>query len=217
MENIHNALKFYYQVIELKNRIRSGWNEEHWNINAERRESIAEHVFGVCILAISMHSEQKSTVNLDKVLKMLIIHELGEVKIGDITPFNGVSKEEKHAIELQAVNEICSCLMNKQELVDLFIEFDEGKTKEAKFAYHCDKLEADLQSKYYQDNGNHRSLDNQEGNIVMNFPKTKEILETAKVPFDVWYEYDKTLYDDDKNFRLTLDYVKEHNVNEIKK
>lgn len=217
MENIHNALKFYYQVIELKNRIRSGWNEEHWNINAERRESIAEHVFGVCILAISMHSEQKSTVNLDKVLKMLIIHELGEIKIGDITPFNGVSKEEKHAIELQAVNEICSCLMNKQELVDLFIEFDEGKTKEAKFAYHCDKLEADLQSKYYQDNGNHRSLDNQEGNIVMNFPKTKEILETAKVPFDVWYEYDKTLYDDDKNFRLTLDYVKEHNVNEIKK
>ena len=77
-------MAFYYQVIELKNRIRSGWNEEHWNINAERRESIAEHVFGVCILAISMHSEQKSTVNLDKVLKMLIIHELGEVKIGEI-------------------------------------------------------------------------------------------------------------------------------------
>ena len=215
MENIKESLRFYYLATELKNIIRTGWDNSHWNINAERRESVAEHVFGTCILAISKKNNRN--IDLDKVLKMLIIHELGEVIIGDITQFQGVSKEEKKVIELKAVKEITKGLIDSKELVDLFIEFDEGITEEAKYAYHCDKLEADLQSKRYQDNGQHRTLDDQEGNIVMNFDKTKEMLKKAKDPFDIWYGYDKPLYDDDEDFSLTLDYVKDHDINEIKK
>ncbi|MGN1337160.1 MAG: HD family hydrolase [Candidatus Coprovivens sp.] len=216
MKEISDALRFYYLATELKNLIRKGWDETHWNITAERRESVAEHVFGTCILAITMKNRTKSNINLDKVLKMLIIHELGEVLIGDITQFQNVTKEEKKEKELKAVKEITKSLPNSEEIVNLYIEFDDGQTEDAKFAYQCDKLEADLQSKYYQDNGNHRDLNDQEGNIVMEFSKTKEMLKTAKTPFDIWYEYDKPLYEDD-SFKKTLEYLKSHNINEIKK
>lgn len=216
MKEISDALRFYYLATELKNLIRKGWDETHWNITAERRESVAEHVFGTCILAITMKNRTKSNINLDKVLKMLIIHELGEVLIGDITQFQNVTKEEKKEKELKAVKEITKSLPNSEEIVNLYIEFDDGQTEDAKFAYQCDKLEADLQSKYYQDNGNHRDLNDQEGNIVMEFSKTKEMLKTAQTPFDIWYEYDKPLYEDD-SFKKTLEYLKSHNINEIKK
>lgn len=216
MKEISDALRFYYLATELKNLIRKGWDETHWNITAERRESVAEHVFGTCILAITMKNRTKSNINLDKVLKMLIIHELGEVLIGDITQFQNVTKEEKKEKELKAVKEITKSLPNSEEIVNLYIEFDDGQTEDAKFAYQCDKLEADLQSKYYQDNGNHRDLNDQEGNIVMEFSKTKEMLKTAQTPFDIWYEYDKPLYEDD-SLKKTLEYLKSHNINEIKK
>ena len=116
MENIKESLRFYYLATELKNIIRTGWDNSHWNINAERRESVAEHVFGTCILAISKKNNRN--IDLDKVLKMLIIHELGEVIIGDITQFQGVSKEEKKVIELKAVKEITKGLIDSKELVD---------------------------------------------------------------------------------------------------
>ena len=80
-------------------KIRSGWDKEHWNIKSERIESIAEHVYGTLILAISLDSEFEFNLDLDKVLKMLILHEIGEVIIGDITMFNGISKEEKEELK----------------------------------------------------------------------------------------------------------------------
>ena len=61
MENIKESLRFYYLATELKNIIRTGWDNSHWNINAERRESVAEHIFGTCILAIS----KKNNRNID--------------------------------------------------------------------------------------------------------------------------------------------------------
>ncbi len=49
---IGNAMRFYLLTATLKDKIRSGWDDKHWNISKERRESIAEHVYGVCNLAI---------------------------------------------------------------------------------------------------------------------------------------------------------------------
>ncbi len=208
-----NAMRFYLTATQLKYKIRSGWDKSHWNISKERVESIAEHVYGTCILAISIASEFDCGIDLNKVIKMLVIHELGEVIIGDITPFDNVSKEEKMKTEHDAIIQVVGELASKDELVSLLFEFDERKTKEAIFAYHCDKLEADIQSKVYQDSGFHHSLDEQEHNVVFKSEKVQQMLANgAQNAFDIWYEWDKSIYNDDEVFAQMLDFIKSHNT-----
>ena len=211
---IENAMRLYLLATQLKYRIRSGWDDKHWNVTSERKESIAEHVYGTCVLAISLNSEFQLNMDMEKVLKMLTIHEIGEVVIGDITPFDKVSEEEKAEIEHKAMKDVLGDLVGKDELFELLIEFDEHDTKESKFAYLCDKIEAVIQAKVYQDKGCQRSLDDQDSNIVFNNPKIKEIIENgAQTAFDIWYEWDKSKFDGDPVFMKTLSYVKNNNTN----
>ena len=212
---LKNAMRFYLLATKLKYKIRSGWDENHWNVSKERLESVAEHVYGTCILAISLDSEFECHIDLNKVIKMLVIHELGEVVIGDITPFDNVSKEEKLRLEHEAIIKVISNLQKKDELINLIIECDERKTSEAIFAYHCDKLEADLQSKVYQDMGCHHSLDEQTNNVVFKNAKAQQMVaDGAKTAFDIWYEWDKSIYTDDEVFAQMLNYANEHNTQE---
>ncbi len=212
-DKFKSAIRFYLAATQLKYKIRSGWDHTHWGITKERIESIAEHVYGTCILAISIASEFNCDIDLNKVLKMLVIHELGEVIIGDITPFDNVSKEEKMRIEHEAIVKVIGDLATKDELISLLFEFDERKTKEAIFAYHCDKLEADIQSKVYQDMGCHHSLDDQEHNAVFKSSLVQNMLANgAKTPFDIWYEWDKSIYADDEVFAEMLEFIKTINT-----
>ena len=211
---MQNAVRFYLLATQLKYKIRKGWDEHHWNIKKERLESIAEHIYGTCILAISLDSEFKFNIDLYKVIKMLVVHELGEVIIDDITPFDNVPPEVKIQKEHEAFEKIVGDLIKREELISLFLEFDAKQTKEAIFAYHCDKLEADIQSKVYQDMGCQNSLDNQKNNVVFQNKRAQQMLaHGAETAFDIWYEFDKNLYSDDKLFSQMLEYVKYHNTN----
>ncbi len=120
-----------------------------WNVSKDRLESIAEHIYGTCILAISIDSEFNTGIDLNKVLKMLVLHELEEVIIGDITPYDKVTEEEKLNLGRKAVSEVLDGLIKKEEYEELLNEFNAHESKEAKFAFCCDKLEADLQAKKY--------------------------------------------------------------------
>ena len=212
-ERLESTMRFYLLATQLKYKIRSGWDEKHWNVSKERLESIAEHVYGTCILALSIDSEFKTHLDIDKVVKMLVLHELGEVVIGDITPFDNVTPEEKMKTEHEAIKEVLGNLIKRDEYFALLLEFEERKTKEAIFAYHCDKLEADIQAKFYQDMGCQKPLDKQENNIVFNSKKVRQMVQDgAKTAFDIWYEWDKSLYEDDEKFAALLDYIKEINT-----
>ncbi len=216
-ERIEEAIKFYLYATSLKEKIRSGWDENHWNIKSERLESIAEHVYGTCILAISLDSQFDFGIDLGKVLKMLVIHEIGEVLIGDITPFDNVTLEEKQEMEHEAMLNILGGLCKRDELFELLLEFDEHNTKEAKFAYLCDKLEADIQAKVYQDKGMQRSLDDQINNVVFKSKRVRDMVENGiDTAFDIWYEWDKSKFEDSPIFSGVLEYVKTHNM-DIKK
>lgn len=212
-ERFKSTMRFYLLATQLKYKIRSAWNETHWNVSKERIESIAEHVYGTCILALSIDSEFETHLNIDKVIRMLVLHELGEVIIGDITPFDNVTPKEKMEKEHAAIKEVLGDLIKKEEYFALLLEFDEKKTKEAIFAYHCDKLEADIQAKIYQDMGYQNPLDMQENNVVFNSRKVQQMVQNgAKTAFDIWYECDKSLYADDERFQTLLDYIKEINT-----
>lgn len=144
---IIKTLKFYYLATSLKEKIRSGWIK--WNVSKDRLESIAEHIYGTCVLAISIDSEFNLGIDLNKVLRMLVLHELEEVIIGDITPYDNVSETEKLTLGKNAVSEVLDGLIKKEEYEQLLNEFNAHETKESKFAFCCDKLEADLQAKKY--------------------------------------------------------------------
>lgn len=83
MEKEERVVNYYVICNRLKNIIRTGWKV--WNVQSERLESVAEHIFGVQMLAIAMKSEYKYDVDIMKVIFMLAIHELGEAVIGDLT------------------------------------------------------------------------------------------------------------------------------------
>ena len=132
MSREENVIKYYVLCNKLKNVIRTGWKD--WHVRKERLESVAEHIFGVQMLAIAMKSEYEYDVDIMKVIFMLAIHELGETIIGDLTQFE-ISKEEKEKIEHAAVHKILGSLLDGQIIEELFLEFDSHRTKEAFFAY----------------------------------------------------------------------------------
>ena len=217
-EKLKNSMRFYMLATQLKYKIRSGWDKSHWNVSKSRLESIAEHVYGTCILALSIDSEFKTNLDINKVIKMLVLHELGEVIIGDITPFDNITPEEKMKKEHEAMREVIGDLVNQEEFLSLLFEFDEKKTKEAVFAHHCDKLEADIQAKVYQDMGFQHPLDEQENNVVFKSNKVQQMVKDgAQTAFDIWYEWDKSLYYDDEDFARLLDYVRTINTQELLK
>jgi putative hydrolase of HD superfamily len=147
---IRQVLDFYVLTHQLKDTIRSGWGKI-WNISAPRLESVAEHIYGTQMLAIAVASEYKIDVDLTKVALMLAIHELGETIIGDITPWDGVTKEQKSKVEVEAVEKILSKLAAGDKIRELYLEFEQNETKEAKFCKQIDKLEACLQVKIYDE------------------------------------------------------------------
>ena len=148
MNKATNVLDYYYLACKLKEVERTGWNE--WNISKSGPvERIAEHIYGTQILAMAIYSEYELDLDILKVTTMLAHHETEEIEIGDITPFDGVSDEEKRRLGEIGVDKVLKLLTNNKYVKELIVEFEEGSTKEAKFAYFCDKLECILWADYY--------------------------------------------------------------------
>ena len=210
MTKEQNVINYYVLCNKLKNVVRTGWLD--WNVQRERIESIAEHIFGVQMLAIAMKSEYNYDIDIMKVIYMIAIHELGETIIGDLTEFQ-ISRKEKEKIEHEAVHNILSSLIDGEQIEKLFLEFDSHKTKEALFAYQCDKLECDLQCKLYDLEGC-VDLNHQEKNATANNEVVKKILEEGKSWSDMWLEYGQQKYPYDENFMSVSHYVKDNYIEE---
>lgn len=208
MTKEENVIKYYVLCNKLKNVIRTGWKD--WKVQRDRIESVAEHIFGVQMLAIAMKSEFKYDIDIMKVIYMLAIHELGETVIGDLTQFQ-IDKDEKEKIEHDAVHKILASLIDGEKIEALFLEFDAHETPEAKFAYQCDKLECDIQCKLY-DQEQCVDLTHQEGNNTVNDGTVKELLETGKSWSQMWLEFGQSRYPYDKNFLSVSNYVKDNNI-----
>ena len=208
MTKEENVIKYYVLCNKLKNVIRTGWKD--WKVQRDRIESVAEHIFGVQMLAIAMKSEFEYDIDIIKVIYMLAIHELGETVIGDLTQFQ-IDKDEKEKIEHEAVHKILASLIDGEKIEALFLEFDAHESPEAKFAYQCDKLECDIQCKLY-DQEQCVDLNHQEGNNTVNDGTVKELLETGKSWSQMWLEFGQSRYPYDKNFLSVSNYVKDNNI-----
>ena len=212
MSKEQNVINYYVICNRLKNVIRTGW--KNWNVKRERIESVAEHIFGVQMLAIAMKSEYQYDVDIMKVIFMLAVHELGETVIGDLTQFE-ISKDEKEKLEHEAVHRILGGLLDGNQVEELFLEFDSHSTKEAMFAYQCDKLECDLQSKLYDEEGC-VDLNNQEGNATMKNARVQELLKTGASWSTMWLQFGQQVYPYDDNFRAVSNYAINNEIGEGK-
>lgn len=208
-KKIKNVLNFYILCNNLKDVVRTGWKV--WEVKKERVESVAEHIYGVQMLAIAMYKEFEYDIDIEKVLYMLAVHELEEIIIGDLT-FYDVSREEKKRRGKKAVSTILSNLSNSDDISLLIDEFDDRKTKESLFAYYCDKLECDIQAKLY-DEGGCVDIKSQSNNKLLNIDRIKKSLDNEKTWSGAWIENDRSLYLDDV-FINVLDYVKNNKISE---
>lgn len=208
MSKEQNVINYYVLCNKLKDVIRTGWI--NWNVQRERIESIAEHIFGVQMLAIAMKSEYQYDVDIIKVIFMLAIHELGETIIGDLTQFQ-ISKKEKEKLEHEAVHNILSSLIDGEQIEKLFLEFDSHKTPEALFAYQCDKLECDLQSKLY-DEENCVDLKKQNSNHSLKNEKVQKLLKSETSWSTMWLKFGQQLYSYDNNFKAVSNYAMANNI-----
>ena len=212
-QKIRNILQFYLLANELKDKIRSGWKA--WNIDRERVESVAEHIYGTCILAIAIDSEFNLNVDIYKVVMMLVLHEIEEIKIGDLTPFDKVTKEEKRKLGKQAVEEILHNLNKKVKYIDLIEEFERMQTRESVFAKMCDKLEADIQCKIYCEE-KCIDIDKEENINLRNDQRVKVLQEKGeKTLADLFIENDRAIYTE-KAFEDIADYIKQNDLLKLK-
>ena len=177
MTKEEKVINYYVLCNKLKTTIRTGWKD--WKVNKERLESVAEHIYGTQMLAIAMKSEYEYDIDIYKVIMMLAVHELEEIYIGDLTSFQ-ITKQEKMKIGTEAVKKVLSNLTNKLEIENLILEYEKRETKEAQFAYYCDKLECDLQCRLY-DLEKTVDVTNQEGNISFNDERVQSLLNKIKV------------------------------------
>lgn len=143
-------MQYYMLTYKLKDLVRSGW--KCWHVKKERLESVAEHIYGTCMLAIGIWSETLPQVNLAEVLMTLAIHETEEIIIGDLTPFDAGYSTKQLKGE-KAVYDIFKGMVAKDVFVELIKNFDNGLTPEGIFAKKCDKLECDIQAKIYDEQG----------------------------------------------------------------
>lgn len=116
--------------------------------NSDRPENDAEHSWHLAMMAIVLAGYSDTPVDVLKVMKMVLIHDIVEIDAGDTFIYDTVKNHKNTDEELAAAKRIFGLLPARQaeELVALWLEFEEEQTNEAKFAKSLDRLEPLLQN-----------------------------------------------------------------------
>ena len=116
--------------------------------NSNRRENDAEHSWHLAMMAIILAEHSDTHIDVFKVVKMVLIHDIVEIDTGDIFLFDTTKNHENTADETIAAKRIFGILPENQalEYINIWEEFEAGETPEAKFAKSMDRLEPLLQN-----------------------------------------------------------------------
>jgi putative hydrolases of HD superfamily len=163
-EDLVKILNFSHEIYKVKNLLRykgmPGWE----NDNIERWDSVAEHSYRMALMAVMISPYLEEKINLEKVLKMILIHDIVEILALDYSPigshgnggghaFNENAFQEKYKREMTAAENIFKNLPNDlyKDFLGLFTEYistkadEKNATNEGRLAYALDKIEATVQ------------------------------------------------------------------------
>lgn len=110
-------------------------------LGLDRYENSAEHSWQIAMLASSMARFAAQPVDIDRVIHMLLVHDIGEIDTGDTIVYAEEGLQERKAAEKVAVTRIFGMLPEgaAQKYMSLWLEFEDCETPEAKFAHAADR------------------------------------------------------------------------------
>lgn len=116
--------------------------------NSDRRENDAEHSWHLAMMTLILAEHADEPVDVLKVLKMVLIHDVVEIDAGDTFIFDTSKNHDNTEEETVAAQRIFGILpaSQAQEFMAIWEEFEARETKEAKFARSMDRLEPLLQN-----------------------------------------------------------------------
>ena len=116
--------------------------------HSDRHENDAEHSWHLALMAIVLAEHSDQPIDVLKVVKMVLIHDIVEIDAGDIFLYDSQISHNNTDEERLAANRIFGLLPKKQanEMIAIWEEFEAGETNEAKFAKAMDRLEPLLQN-----------------------------------------------------------------------
>ncbi len=117
-------------------------------ISSNRNENDAEHSWHLAMMAMVLAEHANEPIDLLKVMKMVMIHDIVEIDAGDIFIYDSTKNHTNTEEELKAAKRIFGLLPEEQaqELIALWEEFEAGETADARFAKAMDRLEPLLQN-----------------------------------------------------------------------
>jgi putative hydrolase of HD superfamily len=138
-------LRFFHLAGRLKETPRAGWALR----GIADPESVAEHSHRMALLALVLAPRAEPPLDAARCVSMVLVHDLAEALVGDITPFDGVEAEEKRRREEEAMRTLAA-LAGDDALLDLWREYAAAETPEARFVKELDRLETVLQASEYE-------------------------------------------------------------------
>ena len=140
MNNINQVIEFIKEIEGLKSVTRTAWTK------TGRRESTAEHSWRLAMLLMVLEEDFKD-IDINKAIKMSLVHDLGELYDGDISAKLQTENDKKADMEEKAMTRMLTTLPDgiSEKIYDLWKEYNECSTKEAKLVKAMDKLETIVQ------------------------------------------------------------------------
>lgn len=153
--SLTNSILAFIQIVRLlKTQKRTGWVDR--GVPLEKTESISDHMYRMSIISMAIPNDK---INIDRCVKIAVIHDIAEALVGDITPFGGVSKTEKHRRELITIHYLSSLIEPynptfAKDILELWLDYEEIRCIEAQYVKDIDKFEMIQQAwDYEQDYG----------------------------------------------------------------
>jgi len=137
-ERLKKQIKFMLEIDKLKNIYR-----QTYVLGENRKENDAEHSWHIAVLAVLLAEHANAKLDVLKVIKMLLIHDIVEIDAGDTYCYDDEGYKTKSFREEQAAKRIFGMLPDDQssEFYDLWREFEDVSSNEAKFAAVLDRLQ----------------------------------------------------------------------------
>lgn len=142
MKEIEGVLGFIIEIEKLKD-----VHRKTKPVGLARFENSAEHSWHICMAALMLKDFANEPVDINRVIKMLLIHDLGEIDVGDTVIYSSETEQLKSA-ETEGMARIFSFLPDRKgdEFIELWHEFEAGETPDARYAKAIDRVPPLLQN-----------------------------------------------------------------------